>query len=783
MPILLTKTLRDLRHRSLRSLLTFLGIAIGVAGVVAISYTARNLAAAQEAVYAAADQADISVGTGDLSPTIRNILERLPNVALVEPRVYYNTRVTNDPAATRWVDLRLIGVADFTAIRVNQVDLVAGRYPETAGEIALDASARGLLAVELGDTIWTRARAADRPVARRLVGFTRTPASLDAAILNQATGYAPIADVRKAANLTGDNRLLIRLDDTGAASATAGRISRLLGGRGVAVSFITIRDPENAEGRKELATLLLLLTAFSALGVILSGFLVGNTVAAIMAEEMRQVGILKSLGAGRWRLIRIYLLPALVLGGGGVALGLPLGIGGGGALGTFLAGLLGLTFPPVNLAAREPLLALGIGLGVPIVAATVPAWRGAGTPVSSLVRSYGMANAGGRRTLDRLLRPVGRLSALALMALRASGRRPARSSVTVLVIAISAAAFLATQTLDASVRSTVDNLYGVYAADAYLSVGVATAARYADDLARLPDVARAEAWSRTGGFVGAAGVDVWGVPADTTLYRYRLVAGRWYSGQAREVVISTDLARRLDLVPDQIIEVDIGAQRRPFTVVGIVNDESTYLGSTASGKLFMAVTDVSRLTYYGDGANLFALGLRQHDPANVDAALSRIEYSTRDRSTSAYAAYSDKASTLQLVRVLELLLRAMVTIIGLVGAAGIINTLILNVTERRRELGILRAIGARRGHLLRLLLAEGLALGGLGLLLGLILGVALARALVELTGASLFRLDFRLTPGTLLATAALALGLAVVASIGPGLLAARLRPLEALRYE
>lgn len=783
MPILLIKTLRDLRHRTLRSLLTLFGITIGVAGVVAISYTARNLALAQETVYAAADQADISVGTGDLSPTIRNVLERLPNVALVEPRVNYATRATGDLAAIRWVDLRLIGITDFTRIRVNQIELVAGRYPTTAGEIALDASAQSLLPVQLGDTIWTRARAADRPVAHHLVGFTRTPASLDAAILNRATGYAPIADVRKAANLVGDNRLLIRLDDTTAASATAGRISRLLGGRGVPVNFITIRDPANAEGRKELATLLILLTAFSALGVVLSGFLVGNTVAAIMAEEMRQVGIMKALGADRARLIRAYLLPALVLGGGGVALGLPLGIGGGGALGTFLARLLSLTLPPLNLAPREPILALGIGLGVPIVAAVMPAWRGAETPVSDLIRAYGVATARGRRRLDRLLRPVGHLSTIALIALRASGRRPARSAVTVLVIAISAAAFLATQTLDASVRGTVDNLYNVYAADAYLSVGGATTVRYATDLAQLPDVARAEAWARTGGFIGSAGVDVWGVPADTALYHYRLVAGRWYSGESREVVISTDLARRLALVPDQIIEVDVGVERRPFTVVGIVNDESTYLGSTASGKLFMAVADVSSLTHYGARANLFALGLRQHDPASVDAALSRIEYSTRALSTSAYAAYSDKASTLQLVRVLELLLRAMVTIIGLVGAAGIVNTLILNVTERRRELGILRAIGARRGHLLRLLLAEGLALGGLGLLLGTVLGVALARALVELTGASLFRLDFRLTPGTILTTIALALGLAVIASIGPGLLAARLRPLEALRYE
>jgi putative ABC transport system permease protein len=782
MPILLLKTFRDLQHRALRSLLTLIGIAIGVAGVVAISYTARNLAAAQAAVYADASQADISVGTGDLSPTIRNVLERLPNVALVEPRVYNFTRVAIDLDATRWVDLRLIGVNDFGQMQINQVELLEGRFPGT-GEIALDASARGLLDLRLGDTVYTRARAADRPVARRLVGFTRTPAALDAAILNQATGYAPIADARRAAGIIGDNRLLIRLEAPDEANATAGRISRILGGRGVAVSFITIRDPENAEGRRELATVLSLLTAFSALGVVLSGFLVGNTVSAIMAEEMRQVGIMKALGAGRMRVIRAYLLPALLLGGGGIAVGLPVGIGGGGALGSFLAGLLGLRLPPPNLDPREPLLALAVGLGVPIVAAVIPAWRGAGTSVSTLVRSYGVAAAGGRRLLDRILRPVGRLSALALMALRAVGRRPARSTITVLVIAISAAAFLATQTLNSSVRGTVDALYGVYAADAYLSTGAATTVRYEGDLAALPDVERAEAWSRTSGFVGPRGVDVWGVPEDTALYRYRLVAGRWLSGQPREVVVAGALAREQGLVPDTIIEVDIGAQRRPFTVVGIVDDESTYLGSTASGKLFMTVADVSRMTRYGDGANLFALALQQDEPAAIDAALTRIEYATRGLSTSAYAAYSDKASTLQAVRILDLLLRAMVTIVGLVGGAGIANTLVLNVTERRREIGIMRAIGAGSGHLLRLFVAEGLALGLLGTALGLALGIALARALVDLTGASLFRLDFLLTPATLAATIGLALGLALVASVGPGLIAARLRPIEALRYE
>lgn len=781
--LLLTKTVRDFRHRTLRSLLTLLGIAIGVAGVVAISYTARNLATAQAAVYADASQYDLAVGARDVSPLVRNVLERIDNVALVEGRVYDFTRVAGDPQAARWIDLRLIGVADFGAMRINQVDLVAGRFPGP-GEATLDVSAEALLPLRLGDILYVRHNTGERPVALRLVGFTRTPASLDAAIRNQATGYASIADVRRTRGISGDNRLLFRLEDPQAGNDTAGAISRALGQRGVGVSFVRLRDPQNQEGRRELATLIVLLAVFSAIGAVLSGFLVGNTIAAIMAEEMRQVGIMKSLGAGRLRLVRVYLLPALVLGGVGTALGLLAGVVGGDALGRYLGQKLGLDLPAFAPAPREVALALAVGLGVPAIAAVVPAWRGARVPVSDLVRSYGIVGAYRRLIIDRWLRPVGRISSLALMALRNAGRRRARSIVTVLAIAIGTAVFLATQTLDASVLRTVDRLYSVYAADAYVSFGRPVVTGYERDLAALPDVAHAETWSRAGGFVGPLSVDVWGLPPETALYHYRLVEGRWLrQGATREVVVTANLAAQAGIVTGQSLAVDLGKERRPFTVTGIVDDESTYLGSTAAGKLFMSVDDVSRLTYYGDGANFFALALRRTDPQGVDAALGRIELATRDYAPSTFASYADKASTLQAVRILALLLRAMVTIVGVIGVAGIANTLVLNVTERRREIGILRAVGAGSGRLLRLLLFEGLALGVLGLLLGLALGVPLAYQLVQLTGASLFRLEFALTPPIIAATVALALGSSFVASAGPGLLAARLRPIEALRYE
>jgi putative ABC transport system permease protein len=125
----------------------------------------------------------------------------------------------------------------------------------------------------------------------------------------------------------------------------------------------------------------------------------------------------------------------------------------------------------------------------------------------------------------------------------------------------------------------------------------------------------------------------------------------------------------------------------------------------------------------------------------------------------------------------------MVIVVAAIGIMGLINTLVLNITERRRELGILRAVGASGGALMRLLISEGIVLGMAGFALGLVGGFGLSHYLVHLVGAELFRLRFILSPTLLLFTGLMTLAVAAGASVAPGLLAARLRPIEAVRYE
>ncbi|MBE9471867.1 MAG: ABC transporter permease [Chloroflexi bacterium] len=118
----------------------------------------------------------------------------------------------------------------------------------------------------------------------------------------------------------------------------------------------------------------------------------------------------------------------------------------------------------------------------------------------------------------------------------------------------------------------------------------------------------------------------------------------------------------------------------------------------------------------------------------------------------------------------------------LVGGVGMMNTMIMSVVERTREIGLLRALGWRRSRVLALILGESLALSVLGGLAGTILGVALVEALGHVPGVASLAPGV-LTPGLVLRALAVALALGVVGGLYPAWRAARLVPLEALRYE
>lgn len=787
---LLRKAYRDVTKRRVRSLLTLLGILIGVGGVVAIVSTGQNLARAQQSTFADASQSDISYWVWNAPASLPRALGEIENVRVSELRADFFTRCRSDESAR---DVYLHGVNDFDNMQVDQIFLRDGRFPVNDGEIVIEESAREVIPLRFGDTLTCRGSSGQPDRTFTLVGAIQTPNYPSASLLDYATMYAPIGDVTRLLGATGANGLRVKVNDIALVNDTARDISQLLDRRQIQRDAPVVRDPENYIGKRELDALLAVLAIFSVVGLITSGFLVANTLAAIVTEQVSEIGVLKALGGTRGQVLLVYLLSALVYGVVGTTLGLVVGAFASWRLMVYIGTLLNLT---VDFQVSPLGIALGalVGIGVTLLAGMIPALSATRIPVKRALESYGITPTYGRGRLDRALQRIVALPPLAAMSVRNLARRPSRALVTMLVIGVAVATSLSAQAVSATVDTAIDDLFETYRADAWVWFGEYISDNMKAALTTVDGVEKAEVWSLQNAWVSAQGAAgdgtesararIWGLPADTDLYIPKLVEGSWYAaGSSDQAVISTDLVESLGLALGDSIQVDTAGERRTFRVVGITIDNSVFLGSEVAGKVFIPETIVAKMQGREGWATFFAASFTRHDVEGVQAQLDEITRRFKRYQIGSDSAIREVEGAKEQTRILTIALAAMSVLVGLIGALGVVNTITLNVLERRREIGVLRSIGASDVNVMQAFLTEGLAFGIGGWIIGILLGVPLGLILTRVMEAVLFHLNYVLTVQMVLISLGFALLITGGASLIPALAAARMKVKEVLRYE
>jgi putative ABC transport system permease protein len=776
----LRKTFQDIGRRKIRSALTVLGIFIGVAGIVAIVSTARNLTEAQRANFSDSNQEDIRWWAWNNPESLESVLEQLPNVVSAQRRYSY---VTNFRTGDNWHGITLYSYDDFNAISISKLNFVEGRPPK-AGEIALEYSTKELVpGLKIGDTIIERI-SPNMPERKFVIsGFAKSPANPNATIMQFGVGYVYQSDARKMLNIPGANEILVKLSSFAAREETRRQIEDTFRKRNLSFGAAVIRNPDTYLGKDVLDALSLLLLAFSVVGLIISGFLVANTLSAIVTEQIGEIGTLKAIGASRWQILKLYLLGAFIYG----VLGTVPGIIAGFFFGKALLGVLGnaVNFDVEQFFFQPSALILGVvvGLGVTLLAAMFPAWGGTAIPVRQALDNYGIAGGTGDGGLTKLLAKARVIPPLIALSFRNLLRRKVRNIITLGVIILSCAAFVAAQSTSVTVDTTIKQFYGLYAMDGWVRFNTSLNSQFANNLQNIKGVVHSEGWIRTSANVIGARTELWGVPADTTIYRKEVVQGRWFNPDENNVIlVSTVLAKAKNIKVGARIEIEVNRNRQIVTVIGLLNDSGRYLNSTALGKAFAPVDYTSRLMSIQGRATLFTLVFAQSDREFVDQTFREIERRYRELEPNSLAAYVDRTSAEQLTNILRLLLYAMVVIIAFIGALGIINTLTLNILERRREIGILRSLGGTNGQLVQVFLLEGVFLGLFGYIFGVVLGYPLAQLLTNLIGQAAFPLEMVFDFSTLAYTFVFAMLLTISASLLPALGAARVKISQTLRY-
>ena len=239
----------------------------------------------------------------------------------------------------------------------------------------------------------------------------------------------------------------------------------------------------------------LVLGVIGALALIMSGFLVVNTIAAILAQQTRQIGVMKAIGARDDQVAGLYLGLVLAYAVLALLVALPLGALGAWGFTIFTAGLANFdvtefAIPPMSSPWRSR-----VGLLVPLLAALVPIWRGVRVTVREALASTGIADTFGRGRLDRVLRDVRGLSRPTLISIRNTFRRKGRLALTLAALSLGGAVFMSVFSVRASLQQTLEDTlrYFAYDVQVELSRPERVDGLTASTLA-VPGVSAAEPW-------------------------------------------------------------------------------------------------------------------------------------------------------------------------------------------------------------------------------------------------------------------------------------------------
>ncbi len=770
------KALADVWRRPARTLLVILGIAFGVFGLVAINISNDTVANALNFSANETKAANIQFFAQSFDPAWQGELAAVPNVADVQYVTIQSVRwqVPEAPGHDR---LHLLSYADPNNVTVDPFQVTSGRLPGV-GEIALDYTDTTLSAVHLGDTITVQG--ANGLQTLQVVGLTRTLGAESASFQGFATGIVSNDGMQALFGSSAPNEIAIHVRDTGQLDGTITTLRQILLAHHVTLEGINY-DP-NPFGSNTLNGVFAIMSALAIIALILSALLIVNTVTTLVTEQTQIIGTMKAIGGTRGAIVLSYLTSVLVFGIAGAVLGLVAGIFGGIFFSQYIASIIIIDLGPFQLPASAIVLALVVGLGVPLLAALVPLITGTSITARAAMSGYGIS-ANGRgtsKTSRRGLPQVLQLGARGLF------RRRGRAALTLVTVALAGTAFLAIQTTKDSVNATIDSVFSTINFDMVVGVTSTNYEQLKTKLLAIPNVAKVENFGNDTFQTRWGYMILQGVEPTTQVYRYDLLKGRWLDGDDPGAIVISDLvAQRTGLKVGDTVTFSNVISTQTWHVIGEVHD---YNGGTG----IVGVTLTSM-------ANLQAFNGRPDDPntSNVyvqasDRSTSAVDQlaTTIDSTLSAQGLDPSEVTKQQELdrnysqfNVLYAILYAVAVIVGIVGVLGLANTLTTSVLERRREIGILRSMGASSSQVGLVFWTEGFALGFIAWVIAVIIGIPAAIGFVTLVGNELLHLEFTFTPISDVLMLLVILLVVTIASLGPALTASRARIATILRYE
>ena len=776
------KAIRDVTRRRLRTTLTVLGIAIGVTGLTAISMASGQFATGLKSLNDGTGQPDIQFFTAPTTTDVAGILNRQPNVKAAETETFVSTRWA---IPSGHEPLSIVGLSTFQDRPFQQFSLTVGTLPGR-GEILMETSDRSVSPFKVGDDIEVQIGTSSRPL--RVSGLVHTPAVASPTFSGRASGYMREQDVRSIFDVAGSNIALVRLNDYGARAATASQLAQALAGNNVVVLQSFVGRDVSGGSSGTITGIFTVMQALSVVALLLTIFLLLSTVTTLVREQVPVIGTMKAIGARTGQVLRNYLTGVALYGILGTAIGLVLGVALGDLLYRYFAVNLGMDESMLQIGPSLVITASVVGIGVPLAAATLPILMGTRITVRQALAGYGLSTGDtrrGRRWGALMGAIFGFLPEAMQLGLRSIFRRRTRAALTVAALAISGAAFLAVQTTTSSWNAVLNNVFASYNADVFARFDNPRPYSSVQPLvAGVQGVAQTEPLSQSVVKTSWGSALLTGVVPNPVLYHKDVVAGQWLSSADEgTVLISQDAAQRSGLHVGDSVDFHTDLYSARWRIVGIVKDLDNPAGG---GVLITTLAQANAFNHLQeDYVQSLMIRSSSTNRAEIDALAKRLDETLGG--SAAQATVTTSSQEIQRTQgtflILYALFYSVVAIIALVGGIGLFNALAMGVLERRREIGILRSMGATGRKVAQVFWTEGVGLGVVSWVIGVIIGIPVAYGFVRLLSAVLLNSPFVFNSVSMLAMLVFIVAVASIATIGPVWTASRVRIADTLRYE
>jgi putative ABC transport system permease protein len=720
------KVINDLFGNKTRTLLIVLSMSVGLFALGIILSARTILSDGLAESFATINPSSGTVRTTELfDEDFIQSVRSMKDVQEADARRNISVRVQTKSG--EWKNLTIFIVADYDDIRVNKVASESGAWPPPEREILIERAALSVIDAQIDDVILVRfPNDVERRI--RIAGSAYDPAQLPAQIDGTPYGYITFDTLQWFGEPYGFNELHVLAthpEDKDWAQQVVNHVKDKAEKSGYTIPLSMTAEPGQLPMNDVLQGILLLMGLLGVLSLFLSIFLVINTVSALLTQQKRQIGVMKAVGGSTLQIMGMYLVMVLAYGVLALLLAIPLGVVGARELSGALAAFFNFDIYSMDVPPQTFLIQIAIGLVLPVLASLFPFISSLRISAAEAMSVYSISKGRfGKNWIDQLLSGANlwfarNLSIRSiLLSVRNTFRNKGRLTLTLITLTLGSATFISVFNIRASLSSTVEDMIKWFNCDVMLTFDRTYRADKVElDALNVPGVAKTDVWiqlptrlvrsddSESGMIYMFAPT----VHADSLIVSPTIAEGRWLMpGDDNAVVVPSAFLQdepELHLGGDMVLKLD--GKEHTFKIVG------TYVGMAFLPLVYTNYDYVTKVTNRVGEADALMVKMEHHDPAYVDATTRALEDHFERigvRVSMVSTINNERTEAEASFDAIVALLLVMAILLALVGGLGLMGTMSINVLERTREIGVLRAIGAPNRGVASVFILEGVVI-------------------------------------------------------------------------